>query len=216
MKSKSPSASTKKFRSAERGFSLIELLIVVSIIVISAAVAIPTMATVIRMVRLNGAGSSYADLLQQARIRAVRDDKYYSVVTTAPTTGMPATAFLDLASSGSYAAGDPRMTFPEGVAPLATGSAPGVSALKTLFLPSGTTAQNSVNTTAPGPTFGPRGLPCNPVTASGYTTCLYQTPTSFMTFLQNSEGGAVEAVTVTPAGRIREWSYTSSAWTPLN
>jgi hypothetical protein len=26
----------------------------------------------------------------------------------------------------------------------------------------------------------------------------------------------VEAVTVTPAGRIREWSYTSSAWTPLN
>lgn len=204
--------------SARRGFSLLELMIVLSVIMIVAAVAIPTMSTVVRMVRLNSAATGYADMLQQARIRAVRDDKYYSVITTVGSSGMPSTAYMDLAGSGSFAAGDPIIEFPEGVSPVASGSAPSVSALKALFLPAGALAQGSVNTTAPGPTFGPRGLPCNPVTAGGYTTCLSATPTSFMVFLQNSEGGAWEAVTVTPAGRIREWSYSNSTgvWTPLN
>jgi hypothetical protein len=75
-----------------------------------------------------------------------------------------------------------------------------------------------VNTTASGPIFGPRGLPCTPVTdAGGHTTCPFLTPTSYITFLQNTQSTAWEAITVTPAGRVQLWSYNgSSDWSPLN
>ena len=150
-------------------------------------------------------------------MRAVRDDRYYSVLTTGGGPGTPATAFVDIAGTGAYAAGDPIMTFSSDVAPQAFGSGPSLTNLESQFLPPGVTAQNSVNTTAPGPTFGPRGLPCAPITAGGYTTCPYLTPTSFITFMQNTQSGRWVAVTVTPAGRIREFAFDGiSTWSGLN
>lgn len=201
---------------ARRGFSLLELTIVLSIALIAAGILIPNMTTAVRLVRLNGASTSYANLLQQARIRAVRDDRYYSVVATPAQNGAPARAFVDIAGTGIYAAGDPVVDFPQGVVPMSFASGPNLSNLKAQFLPPGAIAQNSVNTNAAGPTFGPRGMPCSPLTASGYTTCPSLTPTSFITFLQNSQGGAWQAVTVTPAGRVRAFSYQNPDWTPLN
>lgn len=202
--------------NAKDGFSLVELLILISVMMISAAFMIPNMTTAIRFVRLNQSGTSYANLLQDARIRAIRDDKYYSVISTTGINGGPPMAFVDLAGSGTYAPGDPTMVFAQGVVPAMYASGPGLINLKSQFLPPGTTAQNSVNTTAVGPTFGPRGLPCTPVAAGGYTTCSSLSPTSFITFIQNQHGGAWEAITVTPAGRVRQWSYHGTNWMPLN
>src|SRR5262249_59684 len=113
--------------------------------------------------------------------------------------------------------GDPVMTFSTDVTPMAFGSGPSLTNLESQFLPPGIAAQNSVNTTAPGPTFGPRGLPCGPVAAGRYTTCPYLTPPSFTTSIQNSQAGCWVAMTVTPAGRIREFAYDGiSTWSALN
>ena len=95
-------------------------------------------------------------------------------------------------------------------------SGPGLTNLESQFLPPGPSSLGTVNTTAPGPTFGPRGLPCTPVTSGGYTTCPFLTPTSFITFIQNTQDQSWEAVTVTPAARIREWKYNGTSWTALN
>jgi hypothetical protein len=50
-----------------------------------------------------------------------------------------------------------------------------------------------------------------------YLTPPNYTPVSFVTFLQNTQSGKWEAVTVTPAGRVRQWSYDGTGtWSPMN
>jgi prepilin-type N-terminal cleavage/methylation domain-containing protein len=199
-----------------KGFSLLELMVVLCVAFIAATMVLPTATTAIRGVRLSSSGASYADLLQQARVRAVRDDRYYTVIATAAVGSNPATAFIDIAGTGAYAQGDPLMVFAQGVTPRPFASGPSLSNLESQFLPPGAASIASVNTTAAGPTFGPRGLPCSPVTNAGYTTCPFITPTSYINYMQETQGGIWEAVTVTPAGRIREWKYNGTSWTPLN
>ena len=198
----------------EEGFSLPELLIVVALLLIAATITLLMAVNVARSVHLQQTAAAYASLLQQARVRAVQDDRYYSVKTIAATSNSPAKAFIDIAGTGTYASGDPELVFPSDVKPMASSSAPAVSALEALFLPSGTTG--TLNTTAEGPTFGPRGIPCSPTTVSGYTTCPSTTPTSYMAFMKNVRSQKWEAITITPAGRIKLWSYDSSGWSPLN
>ena len=202
--------------SSQAGFSLLELMIVLWIAFVAAAMVIPTATTSIRGIRLSSTGASYANLLQQARVRAVKDDRYYAVIAIAAQGSTPPMAFIDLAGTGAYAAGDPTMVFAQGVTPMSFASGPALANLESQFLPPGASSIASVNTTAAGPTFGPRGLPCSPVTAGGYTTCPFITPTSFITFIQNTQGGAWEAITVTPAGRVREWRFNGTTWSGLN
>lgn len=206
----------------ERGFSLLELSIVICVTLIISSVMILNVQNAVRGIRLSESATNYANLLQQARIRAVRDDRYYSVLTVTPSVGAPY-AFVDLQGSGTVAPGDPQQVFLTGVVPQPYASGPSVANLKSQFLPPGPTAQNTVNTTLAGPTFGPRGLPCAPVVgAGGSMTCPYltppnYTPVSFVTFLQNTQSGKWQAVTVTPAGRVRQWSYDgTSTWSPMN
>jgi type II secretory pathway pseudopilin PulG len=211
-------ADKRRGLTAVRGFSLIEALIVVSIIFIAAAVVIPTASTAIRSVRLSSSGTRYADLLQQARVLAVRNDTYYTVISVPATSSAAGTAFLDLNGNGTYQRGEPMMVFAQNVTPTPFGSGPALTNLESMFLPSGTASLQSVidGQTAAGPTFGPRGLPCKPSPTGLYTTCPYLIPTSYITFIQSTDGGTWEAVTVTPAGRIREWRYDGSTWSPLN
>jgi Tfp pilus assembly protein FimT len=197
-------------------------MIVVCIMLIISSVMILNVQSAVRGVRLSESAANYANLLQQARIRAVRDDRFYAVLAVTPVSGAPY-AFVDIQGTGVLAPGDPMQVFATAVVPQPFASGPSLTNLKSQFLPPGASAQSTVNSTLAGPTFGPRGLPCTPVAgAGGSTTCPYLTPpnftpTSFITFIQNTQSGKWQAVTVTPAGRIRQWAYDgTSAWSPLN
>ena len=211
-----PSKSAKSGRG-RNGFSLTELLIALSVGLVAATIATMAFESAVRSVRLSEAGADYANLLQTARVRAVRDDKYYSVLMTISSTAPP-TAFVDIAGTGTYGAGDPRIVFPEGVTNMAFASGPALANLESQFLPPGANSLITINTTTAGPTFGPRGLPCSPTPgAAGSVTCPSTTPTSYITFIQNQENTQWEAITVTPAGRVREWTYDNyGAWSPRN
>jgi len=209
------SAPHDRFR--EHGLTLLELCVALAIVMIVASMIFVNAVTAVRNIRLTQSATSYANLLQHARIQAVQDDTYYMVRTNTVTN--PPEAFVDLAQSGTYsaAAADPLMVFMQGVNPMLFSDGPALANLESKFLPAAGVA--TVDTTDPGPTFGPRGLPCKPTAPSG-GTCPYLNangiPTSYITFLQNAQSQKWEAVTVTPAGRIGVWSYDGTNWSPLN
>ncbi len=216
-----PSRTIPGSTREKQGFSLLEMVIVVGLALVASAIALLMAKNVIRSVHLHGTAANYSNLLQQARVRAVQDDRYYSVIASTNLTvcggNVAPCAFADLSpqATGRYASGDPILAFPSDVKPMASSSAPAVSNLEALFLPAGQTA--TVNTTAPGPTFGPRGTPCSPTPSGGYTTCPAMAATSYMTFMKNIRSQNWVAITVTPAGRIHLWSYTGSGtWSPMN
>jgi len=210
--------ATTKF---ECGFSLPELLITLAVGLTLAATAVLMASTATNEVRLSTSGTNYANLLQIARMRAVRDDAFYKVLVDCGTVGSappctgatPARAFVDLNGDGNYTSGEPLMTFATAVSPQAFGSGPAEANLASQFLPA--TAVTTVATVSI-PVFGTRGLPCK--VSGGACPYLDSTglPVSYITFIQNTRGGKWEAITVNPASRIREWAYDGSIWTPLN
>ena len=210
-------SALKSARKNDRGFSLLELCAVLAILMIVAGMLFINAVSAVRNIRLTQSATSYANLLQKARIRAVQDDTYYMVRTDTSTD--PPTAFVDLLQTATYsptAPADPMMAFLQDVSPKPFDAGPGLADLESKFLPgTGSNGVNTVDTTHPGPTFGPRGIPCVPTATTG-GTCPSMTPTSYITFLQNAQSTKWEAVTVTPAGRIGIWSYDGTSWSPLN
>jgi Tfp pilus assembly protein FimT len=199
---------------------MIELMFVVIVTLLIAAWAIPSLLSAVNTSHLRGAASDYAGLLEVARIDAVRDNTFYATYILPPATGtVEGQAYVDLTKNNgaSVVTGDPTVTISSDVVLQPQGSAPDTPNLKTQLYPS-TTVVPPTDTSATPATFGPRGLPCTPLTLTGTTSIVCDTsggPTAFWTFLQNSKTGAWQAVTITPAGRIKRWFYNGTAWTKL-
>jgi prepilin-type N-terminal cleavage/methylation domain-containing protein len=214
-------------RLAQRnGFTIVELAVVVIIVLIVAASAVPTLLTSLRMAHLRGAASDYAGLLEQARIYAIRDNRYYSTYILAPAgNNQVAQAYVDMlpkvltGASGnggtSVAVGDPTITIESEVVLEPVGAAPDTSNLESQLLPA-TTPVTPTDGSVTAPTFGPRGLPCTPISMTGGSVCDSSGgATAYWTFLENSKTSSWQAVTITPAGRIQKWFYTGSTWNKL-
>lgn len=178
--------------SQERGFSLLELLIVCTLLAIIAAIAVPNITQANANYKLDAAGHSVASLLQEARMQAVKTNQpayaKYDVNGMVYVTGDPSVA---------YTSGDPDVALPAGLSFQTT--PPGTSQLDAYV---GGTAQIPASVA-----FNARGLPCIP--AVNPAVCP-STTTGFEWFIQNSRGGW-EAVTVTPSGRIKSWRLTSTS-----
>src|SRR5205807_8870528 len=90
-------------RRQERGFSLVELMVVCIVVVIISAIAIPNIAQMNRSYKLDAAGHSLASLLQQARMQAVKNNQPQYAQFDA--TGV--LAFVNDGSTTTYAVGNP-------------------------------------------------------------------------------------------------------------
>lgn len=217
--------SARRDTSGEIGFSLIELVVVVVIILTIAGFAIPAVMSAMRQARLRGASSDYSGLLEQARIYAIRDNRYYSTYVLATAGSTIAQAYVDMlpkSSTGgsgnggtSVTSGDPEITLSSEVVEEPVANAPSTSNLESQLLPA-TTPVTPTDTSATAATFGPRGLPCTPINVTGGTVCDSSGgPTAYWTFFKNVHSGTWQAVTITPAGRIQKWYYSGSSWIKL-
>jgi prepilin-type N-terminal cleavage/methylation domain-containing protein len=199
----------------QTGFTLVELVTVVAIMLIVAAVSVPNILNFMHMAKLRGSASDYSSLLQVSRIRSVQDDTFYSTYILPGATGNPGQAYVDLKKNGGTKidAGDPEIETSSEVTAQAVGNAPDTANLSGQFLPTGSGVTPQDASVAPV-IFSPRGLPCTTQLAGAVCTSAAG-PTAFWAFFQDSSSSAWEAVTVSPAGRVQKWQHAGSAWSKL-
>jgi Tfp pilus assembly protein FimT len=204
------------------GFSVLELMIVVAIIFIIAGFAVPKFLTMIHTAKLRGCASDFSGLVQAARINAVQDARFYSVYILGNE------GFVDIwpkSNTGASGSGgtqidnrDPQIVLSSEVTVVAAANAPNTPNLSTQFLPAGSGLIPKDGSPGIGTpiTFGPRGLPCTSQVATGGTVCdSAGGATAFWVFFQNRISGELQAVTVSPAGRIRKWYYGGASWNAI-
>jgi prepilin-type N-terminal cleavage/methylation domain-containing protein len=191
--------------STEAGFSLIEMMIMVAILALVAAIGIPIFSSTLNRMKLRGAAQQLSELYQEARMRAVQDDTYYEVLLSPDSTQ----AYVDLSGNGRPSA--LTLQLPAAVS-LNNAGAPAGLNQKLGFVPA--QAENSVmfdqdGVSRPGLAWSSRGFPCQRLSAT--SPC--QTGTGWVQYLrQDGNPVAYVAVVVNPAGRVRVWSYEGGTW----
>ena len=178
-----------------QGFSLIELLVVTSITLTVAGVAVPSIVTSIANVELRSAVHSASGIVQQGRMDAIKNDVFRKIKYTNATSG--GTVFVDYDDDGSPDSNEPQVQM--GRAVLAYMTPTGIPALSSTDLGYTPTLTTSIG-------FSSTGQPCNASHVCAVGMVMYFTDTRSM----GSPGWA--AVSVAPAGRVQTWLWTGSAW----
>lgn len=216
-----------KHRSRASGFSMVELLIVIVIILVITAIAVPNLTQAIQTFRLRGSVSSLAGLLQEARINAVKQNMITK--TEFGAISGATVAFVDLNfddKPGSYPCfADKTTNCTEPLVPMASGVTNEFGKVPTAldsatYLGYTNTGGDSSPPFLVG--FNQRGLPCTPDPTTGRPTLctLGKLSTSksssngFIYYFTNSTtfGARWAALTITPAGRIRVWTLAGTTW----
>jgi prepilin-type N-terminal cleavage/methylation domain-containing protein len=194
---------TKSESDVQAGFTLAEMIIVVTIILVVGGMSLPTLSRTIDSSRLKGATQTLAAVYQDARIRATQSNTSYAILVSAPGI-RPAQVCIDLDGDGVCGAGDPVTTFPAHVSlnnlgvPVQLNSA-------LLHYPTTNTENAS---SAPGLAWNARGMPCtqdsaaSPCSVTGWVQHLQ---------LQRGNGDVMyAAVTASPTGRVKTWIFIPS------
>lgn len=192
------------------GFSLIELLVVVAVVLIVSAFAIPTLTTTMDSIRVRGALGSASNIVQRCRIQAIKRNLYQRLHFS--TVGNQVVLFV---TDGTNGAASPKAagTVASQVWFQNEFSIPGVptgaGAPKQLTSTQmwGTAGVNlNVNT---DPYFNSRGLPCLP---GAGTACVPNG--GFVYYYRYQSAGRTKwsATSISPAGRIESWIWNGSAW----
>jgi prepilin-type N-terminal cleavage/methylation domain-containing protein len=197
---------------SRRGFSLLELMIVVAITMTVMAYAVPKFLTAYYTVRLKAACADLSGLMQKGRIQAARENAIFQIVYT---TGTPEAAFVDMnndttwdtATVNGVARTEPGIYFGPTIT-MATGAPSGTGAPTPYVLVGDTSGTTYNNTTTLG--WSARGLPCAYVTG----TCATPAAGYFVYYVkdQRPTGSGWGAVVVTRSGRTKVVIWNGAAW----
>lgn len=201
-----------KQRRRQSGFTMLELVIVVAVVMIVAAVAIPNGIRAWYNMELRATTSEVSSLMQQARIMAGKNNTYYTICYQ--LSGSMQTVYLTQRTLSSTSACSysstatqidlARLITASSAAP--TGSNPSAYTLST-DTTSGTPCDNTCTLA-----FSPRGLPCKFDVSTTPATCNTPASTYFVYYFQAVSAKGYAAVLVTKAGRTRSFTWNGSAW----
>ena len=198
------------------GFSLIELVVVVAVILIVSAIAVPAIRRTVAVYRLDTNGHDVASMLQEVRMAAVKNNQpYYAQYNVA---GLPRNIVVAVPASRTVAQYSPRTDPTVALsgninfqAVAAGGGPPNHAQLETAM---GLAAGGAQSGGVIG--FNARGIPCVTNAGNQWQCGTGGAPpaSGFEWFMQDAITGGWEAVTVSPAGRVRSWRLTSAngAW----
>jgi type II secretory pathway pseudopilin PulG len=206
----------RNYRRRDRtgGFSLIELLIVVFVVMVIAAIAIPNILLAVSNIRLRASAGDLAGLVQQARIMAAKNNSPY-VVLYGTLNGARIAYVRDPRSAaglGNFVAGEPMMEF-SGTTVAASGAPSGSGGQPSAYVLAGDTGTGSYDNTSTLGYTG-RGLPCNYDTTTSPATCSTPAVKYFVFYLTDTRvvGTGWAAVVVTKGGRAKIVTWNGGAW----
>lgn len=196
-------------RRNEAGFSLLELVVVILIVMIVAGMVIPSVMQTWYDLELRAAGSSVSDLMQRDRILSAKNNQTYPVgyrVDQGVTE-----VFIDLNADGVWETGEPIVELPRRIA-AASGAPSGGSGVPTPYVLTGDTTSGTPYDNSNTMAFSPRGLPCNYVNSSSPATCSTPASTYFVYYFQDNRPNGWCAVLVTKAGRSKALVWNGTSW----
>lgn len=221
----------------QHGFSMLETIIAIAILMVLAGVTAPKVLGMIETGRMQSTTRAFASFLQQCRYRSETDGQWYQVLfdTSSPSSTI---AYLDINGDSLRQTNEPsvEIPFPITIPDPANAGIPtgfgnqnilGATPLTVDTAPATWNCLHALNCQSPsqvaGLQFNERGLPCQRTSSTAActnttqitsTSCAPLTqctaPVAWITYFAypTSSGGTIyAAVTVTPAGRIRVWSY---------
>jgi Tfp pilus assembly protein FimT len=185
-----------------RGFTLLELVVVMAIVIAIAAMAVPRLTTAIAQIRLRSSASALTNLMQRARMSAVQGNRTLGL-TLGAVGGAPAIC-IDTDNNNACGAAEPAYVLPTNVS-LNPAAVP-ASAATLGFAP---------QSTATIPRFNGRGLPCVPIGALCSSRDAGGNAVGFAYYLQNQPAlgaAGLVAISVNPTGRTAVLSWDGRAW----
>jgi type II secretory pathway pseudopilin PulG len=212
-----------KQRGLAGGFSLIELVLVMFLMLVIAAFTIPNVLLAVSNAQLRGSASELAGLMQQARILAAKNNPQNPPTAVYPvrftTRGTAQIAYVDMNNTSTWDSNitingvnvnEPEIEFGGSVVP-AAGPPSGAGGQPTPFVLTGDSSSgqpfSNVNTVA----FTSRGLPCD---FTSPPTCSSPASSYFVYYLTDSRIGKPgwAAVVVTKGGRTKVVMWNGTAW----
>jgi Tfp pilus assembly protein PilE len=193
----------KKRHSDKAGFSLVELLITVSLGMVLAATSIPMVVTTLAEFRLRSSLTSAAALVRSTRALAIENDVSYRLYSQ--RVGTSSVVWADADRDGAYDAGEPAVYLPAGV--IVSADAAAEVALMGLDY----TPQPPDGSLA----FNARGVPCVVIGAACSTMSAEGEVVGYVLVLQqerSQQETAMMAIAVSPTGTIQTWSWAGSEW----
>ncbi len=208
-------------RDRTGGFSLIELLIVVFVVMVVAAIAIPNVLLAVSNIRLRASAGDLAGLMQQARIMAAKNNPTTPIAVYPVRYGVrngAQIAYIDLNGDGSWSSSvtvngvtmsEPLIQFSGTVVPAAGAPTAGVGVPGPYVLAGDTGSGSYDNTYILA--YTPRGFPCDYTTPP---TCSTPAAKYFVYYLTDTRVGPSgwAAVVVTKAGRTKVVNWNGSQW----
>jgi prepilin-type N-terminal cleavage/methylation domain-containing protein len=200
--------STRQQRA--RGFSLVELLIVVFVTLVIAAIVIPNVLLAVTNLKLRSSAGALAGLMQQARILAAKNNTTYEVRYGIRNAAQ--IAYVDLNGNGAFDVGEPLVEF-SGTTTPAAGAPSGGSGQPTPYVLVGDSGAGSYDNTSTLGYTG-RGLPCMYDTTTTPATCSTPPARYFLYYLTDTRIGQAgwAAVVVTKSGRCKVVTWNGAAW----
>jgi Tfp pilus assembly protein FimT len=197
--------------SRARGFSLVEMMVVASIVIVLLGMALPEMVDVASRYRLSGAARGIAGEIGLARMRAGAEftqahlmantsagTYWIEVCTTKNTSTGGCTTFTQEPQDGTYYL-PPGITFSYG----------------TITTPPPNTQSSIGQTTEIR--FNSRGIPIDPtaLTPTGNDALYLTSGVGSSGVAADGVGGQFYAVTVNASGKVSLFHYSGSAWTVM-
>jgi Tfp pilus assembly protein FimT len=193
----------------QAGLSVLEVVVVVTIILIVAGLVLPNVVQAWYDISLRSDAAEVADLMQRARMQAARSNS--TIPIRYQVTNGVQQVYADVNNNGALDVnlGEPVIDIPRitaaAAAPNGSGGQP-TAFVDSMDTTSGTPCDNTCTLA-----FSPRGLPCNYISGTP-ATCTTPSASYFVYYFTDGRPTGWGAVLVSKTGRTKTLLWNGSSW----